>query len=174
MGYPDSHLELLTAEQAKAFQANRSEMTRQASVSTTEALDSQLTWWMIKEVFDRHPHLGAFETHGEDITGQDDKRNTLLGLRVDVFAVGEDGRQGGTPEALREAHKEIMDVLAGYGLANLWGLVDLIDTEGCDREGLDHWDWGQFGKGWAQRRREASMNTQLPASTTPLKPSSRF
>lgn len=163
MDYPDRHLELLTAEAAMAFKDKRVQMRHNAGVSSIEALEAQLTWWMIKDVFDRYPDLRAFKTHEVD-QDADTGAASLASIWVSVFAVGETERMGKPTEPLASAQKELRDILISYGMAILEGLYDLLDTGGCAREDLSHWDWGQFGKGWVERRQELFMKAHMPAA----------
>lgn len=169
MDYPDASLGLLTHAQFLAFQADRDRITRHAGVSTIEALDAQATWWLVKEVFDRYPQLDAFEVQDPsrddtDTTFQDDEAISITGLQVDAFAAGQQVRAGKDEDPdLTRAAREIATILTGYRLASPEGLFDLVDTGGCERNTLEEWDWGQFGAGWAARRRERALDCHLPS-----------
>ncbi|WP_180351022.1 hypothetical protein, partial [Salmonella enterica] len=138
--------------------------------TTIEELDAQLTWWLIKDVFDRHPDLGAFEMDdGIDPDDDDDdgRYGSLNSIRVEAFALDDHARSKPPPAHLLEAQRDIRDTLIGYAIVATDGFYDLLGRGSVDREGLVDLDWGYFGAQWVAQRTQQRFNETLPASSKP-------
>ena len=162
------HPPLLTAEDATAYRTHRIDRVERLNGALIQELDAQLTWWLIKEAFDRHPDLGAFEMDdGIDPDDDDGRYRSLNSIGVEVFSVGDHTRTEQTPPHLLEAQKDIRDTLIGYGIVTTDGFYDLLETASVDREGLADWHWGHFGTQWGAHRTQQRLDETLPASSKP-------
>lgn len=162
-----SHPPLLTADEAADYRIHRNERVERLGGTASDELDAQLTWWLIKEVFDRHPELEGFDTHdGIDPDDDDGRYRSLNDLQVAVFGVSNHAGSESDRARLLEAQKDIRDILIGYGLVSSDGLYELIETSGVIREELTQWDWGRFGADWIAQRTQRHLDQSLPASAT--------
>lgn len=158
---------LLTSEDAENYRTHRQAWSERLGVSTIEQLDAQMTWWMIKNVFNRYPDLGAFELGDiwTEINEDNEAYPSLSQLQVAVFAMpGVETQTENHSEILSRARMEIKEALIGYGLISSEGLYDLVVSvsQGRTRESLDGWDWGQFGPQWVPARTQTRLDQQLP------------
>ena len=157
---------LLSPGQARDYQARRlDEVLANPAVPVwqIEQADAQMTWWMIWEIFDRHPDLGSFEIgDGDKDDDPEGSAGLLVKLQVQVFGL----EPGTRPVRAEEAARALLDVIRGYGLVEPEGFFDLVATGGCTRAQLGTWDWGAFGQGWQAARQAALLDRALPSATS--------
>jgi len=149
---------LTTLEMAKAYEEAKS--SQELDYDVMEALDNQLVWWELKQLFEANPRLSVF-WQTDDVGDFGGMKETLASLRV----VGCLDAEPFHPAA-QEVATAVEDLLRSLSAVRAELFYEMLDLGGCSHHHLQHeWLPALFGEYGAAKLREDGLDRGLPDPT---------